>query len=690
MTAGDSHRPVRLRRNGEVATLVLDHPPVNALGAVLRSAIWAAMDLVQKDPEVAAVVLAPGGDTFSAGADITEFGRADLPPAPDLPALCDQVESCPKPVVAALRGAVLGGGLELALAAHYRLADATARLGFPEIKLGLLPGAGGTQRAPRLTGASPALEMMLRGTPIPASQAEKFGLIDGVTGGDVVAAAEVLARELAQAGTGPRPTRDCRSGLDNPAAYERAVADAKAEAAIAQTPAPARIVEAVEAALLLPFEAGCALEAAAFADLMHSEASHGLRHMFSAERAARAPARSMRLAQRRVHKIALLGDEALTIAVPALRAGIAVTVIEPVPQVLSATLAMIGSDAAPPLSADALARLSGAATGDAVAQADVVIAPADADLGRIGAALGPEASLMLTGFETGLDAAAGATGRIADTLGISLSRGLAELAPCSATGAAALGTGFALVERVGLRSVLCGAAGALGRQVIGAGRQAALFLLEDGAEIAAIDAAWRGFGFAQGVFETMDAEGLERGWQVRQIQATTRDPTERYVTIADRLCEAGRTGRVSGRGFYAYSGGQTDPVTDPVAAQIVEAARDDAGTVARTVAEAEVVETCLLAMVLEGLRLQQAGEALCPGDIDVAMVAGHGFPRWRGGPMQWADFQGLALVETLLQRRAREEDARFWAPPSLLRDLVKNGRSFATLNAEARAANRAG
>jgi 3-hydroxyacyl-CoA dehydrogenase len=693
---------VRQERDGAVAVLVIDHPPVNALGHPLRAALAEAMHAALADPAVEAIVIRAEGRTFPAGADIGEFGKPPKPPL--LPDLCDAIEASPKPVIAAIHGTALGGGFELALAAHYRVALASAQVGLPEVNLGILPGAGGTQRVPRIVGAAAAIDLMTRGTPISAAAARDLGLIDAVVEDDLPHAAVVLARLVLEERRGVRPTRARAEGFADPAAYAAAVAAARARHAGDRLPAPARIVDCVEAAILLPFPQGLAFERAAFEDLVATPEAAGLRHAFFAERrAARFPEAAAQ--PRPVERIGIVGAGLMGagIAYAALSAGLAVTLLDRDQAALAKGLERIAT-----LQERAVAqgrmtearraadweRLEGALDAADLGTADLVIEAVFEDfdvkagvLRALDAALKPGAVIATNTSYLNVDALAAVTARPADVIGLHFFSPahvmrLLEIVVGRATAPEVVATGLALGRRLGkvaVRSGVCD--GFIGNRMLTAYRQAAEFAVEDGAEPAAVDAAMRAFGFPLGPFEVSDLAGLQIAWARRKRLAATRDPAHRYVAIADRLCEAGRFGQAAGRGWYDYPAGSRTPQPSPEVAAIIAAERRAKGIAPRAFTAEDLRIRCLAALANEGARLLGEGVAQRPSDVDAVWLFGYGFPRWEGGPMHWADRFGLAALVATLAACAPEAP-EFWTPAPLLVELAASGGRFADRNGD--------
>ncbi len=695
---------VKYEVRGGVAVLTIDNPPVNALGAALRRKLMRRVARAEGDESVRAIVIRAAGRTFPVGADVREFGQP--PKEPLLPELCNRIEAAEKPVVVAIHGTALGGGLEIALAGHYRIADAPARLGLPEVLLGILPGAGGTQRTPRLTGAGPALEMMLSGRPVSAQRALEIGLIDRIAEGDLAEEAIAWARELgeaAEAGAAPRRSRDQRAGLADPDAYLRAIAERRKALQGSRLPAPPRIVDCVEAALLVPFETGLAMERAAFEECLASDEAAALRHAFFAERLVAKVPELVRAEPREVGRVGVVGAGLMGagIATVCLAAGLEVTLVERDEAALAAGLERIEKlharavekgRARPEQVAERMARLRPVTDMAALAEADLAIEAVFEDeqakravFAALDRVLRPGAILATNTSYLDIDALAAATSRPEDVIGLHFFSPahvmkLVEVVVGARSDEAVTATAFALARRLGKVPVRAGVCdGFIGNRILTAYRQVADFMLEDGASPYEIDAAMRDYGFALGPYQVADMAGLDIAWARRKRLAASRDPAERYVRIADLLCEAGRFGQKTGAGYYRYEAGSRHGAPDPEVLALIDAERAERGIRPRPFAPEEIQRRCLEAMINEGARILGEGIALRPADIDVVMLLGYGFPRWRGGPMFEADRIGLLPLHAELARRAREE-GDFWRPAPLLEELLADGRRLRDLN----------
>jgi 3-hydroxyacyl-CoA dehydrogenase len=692
---------VHYRVEERVALLTIDNPPVNALSHPVRSALAGMIERAAGDEGVDAVVIAAAGRTFPAGADLSEFGKP--PGEPTLPGLLALIEGSGKPVVAAIHGSALGGGLELALACHYRLAAEDARLGLPEVTLGLVPGGGGTQRLPRLAGARFAFDLMLKGRPVSADDAAEAGLVDGVVEGDLESAAISFAQTLKEENLGPRPTSEMTAGFADPGAYLAAVTAEREAHRGTALDAPRRIVDCVEAALLMPFETGMAYERAAFEDLVASPQSAALRHLFFAERRAGRFPGLEGAAPKEIRTLGIVGGGTMGsgIAVALLNGDFDVTLLERDEGALETGVARIvdmmdGSvkrgRMAPETRDRRLDRLRGALDYAALSDCDLVIEAVFEDLtakqavfAALDSVLEPGAIIATNTSYLDVDLLAAGTNRAPDVIGLhffspaSVMR-LLEIVVGAGTAPGTVATALALARRLGKIPVRAEVSdGFIANRMLVAYRKAADEMLEDGASVAEVDAAMRAFGFPLGPYQVADLAGLDISWARRKRLAPTRDPNERYVVIGDRLCEAGRYGQKNGHGYYAYQQGSTVAVEDPEVTRIIELERKRKGIAPRRFSPGEISRRCLLAMVNEGARLVEEGVAQRPSDIDVAMVHGFAFPRWQGGPMKWADLAGLLLIRKDLQDLVPEDPA-LWAPAGLLTELVKNGATFDSLN----------
>ncbi|MDT0357301.1 3-hydroxyacyl-CoA dehydrogenase NAD-binding domain-containing protein [Herbaspirillum huttiense F1] len=705
-TAAGETPPVHLAREGAILVVTIDNPPVNALGVAVRRGLMSAIEEGEADAGVAAILVTGAGRNFIGGADIREFGKP--PQSPLLTELCNRIEACNKPVLAAIHGAALGGGLEVALAAHYRVALGNARLGLPEVQLGLLPGAGGTQRTPRLIGAQAALDMMLTGRHLSAKEALSLGLVDQLAEGDSADQARAAGlRELQALLETHAPVRRSRDGkgLADTAATQAAIAAARAEAGKKSRGlfSPYKIIDAVEAATTLPFDEGLALERQFFLQCLDSPQRAGLIHAFFAEREVQKAPETRNAQPRRIEQIGVVGGGTMGagIAVAVLDAGLPVTMIERDDEALARGRghvekvydAQVAKGRLTQEARDAvLARLQGSTRYEDLSAADVVIEAVFEDLtvkqavfAELDRVCKPGAVLATNTSYLDIDAIAASISRPADVIGLHFFSPanvmkLLEIVVPRQVAADVVATAFELAKRlrkVPVRAGVCD--GFIGNRILAVYRQAADALMEDGASPYEIDAAVRDFGFAMGPYQVVDLAGGDIGWATRKRRAATRDPRARYVHIADRLCERGWFGQKSGRGFYRYPEGPRSGAPDPEVLALIDEERARAGITPRSFSKEDIQRRYLAAMINEGANVVHQRIALRPLDVDVTFLYGYGFPRHRGGPMKYADMVGLPNVLADIRAFAAE-DPLFWTPSPLLVELVERGANFESLN----------
>ncbi|HEX3380245.1 MAG TPA: 3-hydroxyacyl-CoA dehydrogenase NAD-binding domain-containing protein [Paraburkholderia sp.] len=706
MTLPPSADVVTRELRGKVLLVTIDHAPVNALSADVRRGLLGAIEAADAEPAVDAVLIVGAGRNFIAGADIREFGKPPVPPS--LPDVCNRIEACAKPVIAALHGAALGGGLEVALAAHYRIAVEGAKLGLPEVQLGLLPGAGGTQRTPRLIGAPAALDLMLSGRHASAKEALACGLIDRLgDSGDILAEGLAYAHELLAAQAPVRRTRDA-AALSDRAASLAAVAKAREETARKARGlfSPLKIVDAVEAAIEQPFDEGLKLERKLFLQCLDSPQRAGLIHAFFAEREVLKAPETRDAKPRALDALGVIGGGTMGagIAVAVLDAGLPVTMIERDDASLARGRAHIekvydGLIAKGRLTAQkkaaVMARWSGSTSYDALAHADLVIEAVFEDLdvkkavfAELDRVCKPGAVLATNTSYLDIEAIAASISRPADVIGLHFFSPanimkLLEVVVPKQVSADVVATAFELAKKLRKTPVRAGVCdGFIGNRLLAVYRAAADALMEDGASPYQIDAAVRAFGFPMGPFQVVDLAGGDIGWAARKRRAATRDPNARYVQIADRLCERGWFGQKTGRGYYLYPEGSRGGLPDPEVEAIIDGERERAGITPRSFSDEEIMRRYMAAMINEGANVVHEGIALRPLDVDVTLLYGYGFPRYRGGPMKYADSVGLAKILADIREFAKE-DPLFWRPSPLLVELVERGADFASLNTTA-------
>ncbi len=687
---------------GNVAVLTLNNPPVNGLGFRLRSDLLSAFDRAQNDPQVRALVLFGGETVFSGGADVREFGSPKASMEPNLPSVIRALESSAKPVVAAIAGNCLGGGLELALGCHWRVAKADASLGLPEVKLGLLPGAGGTQRLPRAIGLEPALNMIVSGEARSASTFAATALVDVVVDGELLPQALAFAEKLIADERPLRRLRDLK--VDAPAAEAYLQFARNSVRAVAgNLPAPLRCVDAVAASVSTPFEEGLRIERAAFIELMNTPESRALRHVFAAERAAgKVDGLPADTPLREVRRVGVIGAGTMGggIAMSFANAAYPVVLLEASQAALDKGLATIRKNYLNTLSKgkisqeqvdQRLALIQPTLSYQDLRGADLIIEAVFENMevkqpvfemldkvAKAGAILASNTSTL------DLNRIAAFTKRPHDVIGLhffspaNVMR-LLEVVRGDKTAPDVLATAMQLSKRIKKVAVVSGVCdGFIGNRMLARYGAAANDLLNLGAMPQQVDRALEQFGLAMGIFRVGDR------WQIlaRTLGSAAladRPADVQARQIADRICEAGRFGQKTGAGWYRYEAGRRDPLPDPAVERIIEQWRKDHGYTPRKISDAEIVERCIYALVNEGARILEDGIAQRASDIDVVYLNGYGFPRYRGGPMRYADEVGLPNVVRALRRIATESpaDAAYWAPAPLLLRLAEEGKSFA-------------
>jgi 3-hydroxyacyl-CoA dehydrogenase len=698
---GTVHYEVR----GQSALLSIDNPPVNPLSSGVRQGLFDGMTQALADDAVKAVVITGLNRAFIAGADISEFGAAATAGA-SLNDVLDLMENSLKPVVAAINGTAFGGGLEVALCCDYRVAVRSAPVGLPEVKLGLLPGAGGTQRLPRLIGAEAAIGAIVSGNPIAAPDALKLGIVDQVVDEDVVSAALTFADQIIDSGSATRKIRH----LTDKVIADREKQDLFVQAAanLDQTHrgqfAPAQILKCIEAAVhSADFDAGMAVERSCFGECLAHPQREALIHIFFAERAAnKIPGLSKETPLIDVQKAAVIGAGTMGggIAMCFANAGIAVQIHDNDPEGLQRGLKVIEGNYARTVSKgrlsqkamdERMALIQPAATLEAFGDADVVIEAVYENLDlkkeiftKLDAIMKPGALLATNTSGLDVDAIAACTSRPEFVCGMhffspaNVMR-LLEVVRGEASSPQALGTAMALGKRLGKVSVMAGnCPGFIGNRMIGGySRQANLMILE-GATPEQVDSVIYQFGLAMGPFAMADMVGLDLGWRARKMQGGSNEITAR---IPDALCELDRYGQKNGLGYYRYEAGSRAPISDPVALEVIERVSGDLGYKRKAFSDDEILKRCIYPLVNIGAQLLDEGHALRAGDIDTVYVNGYGFPSHIGGPMWFADAQGLDQVLADIRRFHEETGDDAWKPAPLLERLVAEGKSFASLDA---------
>ena len=691
---------------GSVAVLAFQNPPVNSLSRSLRVDLVAAIERAVADAAVEAMVLIGANGTFCAGADIKEFGGPDMSRGPNIWNLNSMLDDSPKPVVAAIEGVALGGGLELALSCHYRVALSSAKVGLPEVKLGILPGAGGTQRLPRILGVEGALNVMLSGEPLPVALFAKSPLLDKVVDKDLLPAAIEVARAAVAA-------RKAEPSKPLPRIRDRRVKEPNLEgllqfarntvrSAFKDYPAPLAIIDAVAAAAKLPFDAGLAEEGRLFRPLLDSPVSKSLRHIFFAERAAqRVDGLPAKTPTRAIKGVAIIGAGTMGtgIAINFLNAGIATHLLEVGQEALDRGVARIRENYEGQIKKgridakkrDAtLALLTPTLAYADIAGDDLVIEAVFEDMGvkekvfrQLDATMKPGAILASNTSTLDLDQIALYTKRPQDVIGLHFFSPanvmkLLEVVRGAKTAPDVLATAMALAKKIRKTAVVSGVCdGFIGNRMINQYFAQSLQMLDEGASPQQIDAAVEGFGFAMGPFRMSDLAGNDISFHIRKRQYAEGKLKKRAV-IADQLCELGRFGQKSGSGWYDYKSGDRTAYPSAVVDKLVTDARVAAGTTPRQIPDAEIVDRLVFSLVNEGAQILDEKIAQRASDIDVVYLTGYGFPIWRGGPMLFADTIGLYEVVRRMKLFAANpaDDANFWKPAPLLARLAAEGGTF--------------
>lgn len=671
----------------EIAIIRISNPPVNALSGALRRQLHDAVLRGNEDPDAQAIVVAAEGRTFIGGADIKEFGKP--PSSPVLPELIGTLDQVAKPIVAAINGAALGGGLELALGCHARIATPNAKLGLPEVKLGLLPGAGGTQRLPRLIGAAVALKIMGGGQPITAIEAEALGLVDKVFDDDLIQHAKQKAHSLV--GKPLRRTR-CTTAQGSREAFEQAAAALMKR--YPDNPSIEACIDSVRATFDLSFDRGLEREREHFLRLVDDPRSKALRHVFFAERqAARLDDPAASADPRKIESAAIIGGGTMGggIAMCFANAGIPVTIIETSEQALHSGLERISQNYNISVQRGSLTEqdrdkrvklIDGKATLDGAAQADIVIEAVFEDIsvkrdifGSLGQIAKPGAILATNTSYLDVNDIADASGRPQDVLGMHFFSPanvmkLLEVVRGSATAPDVLATAMRLAPKLGKIPVAVGVChGFVGNRMLAVRNAQGERLLLEGALPQDIDRAMTTFGFRMGPFAVSDLAGLDIGWHMRKA-------TGKSAPVADALCEAGRFGQKTGKGYYLYSDGDRTPHLDADVTRIIEDIAAERGVTRRTVSDKEIVERLIYPMINEGARILEEGIAARSGDIDIVWLYGYGWPASRGGPMYYADQVGLSHVADRLEDFAALTGQEELRPSPLLKQLATDNQDF--------------
>jgi 3-hydroxyacyl-CoA dehydrogenase len=702
---------VQLTKENGIAVITINNPPVNALSPGVPEGISEALDQIAQDDAIKAVVLIGGGRTFIAGADIKEFGKmtSGKPRGAGLLPFLLKIEDGRKPVIVAIHGTAFGGGLEVAMACHYRVAVSSAQVGQPEVKLGIIPGAAGTQRLPRLAGVAKAVEMCTTGNPVKAAEALQFGIVDRIIEGDLLAGAIAFAREVA--GNPAPKTRERNEKLGTAAGNAPIFSAARETVAKKQRGllAPVAAMTAIEAATTLPFAEGCQVEQKLFVECLFSDQSKALIHVFFSEReVSKIPDIPKETPLIPIKSAAVVGAGTMGggIAMVLANAGIPVLLKDADQAALDRGLATIQSNYAnsvkrgrftPQDAEERFKRITPTLSYDDFAKADLVIEAVFEGMAlkkevfkELDRVCKPGAILASNTSTLNIDEIASATSRPASVIGThffspaNVMR-LLEIVRGKATSKEVIATCMQLSKALGKIGVLVGnCRGFVGNRMFGPYRREAQFLVEEGASIAAVDKSLTDFGMAMGPLATGDLAGLDVGWRIRKEYRHLEKPGIRQPIIEDNLCELGRFGQKTGAGWYKYDE-QRRAMPDPAVDELIRKWVTEAKIPQREISAAEIVDRCIYALVNEGARILEEGYALRASDIDIIYLNGYGFPAYRGGPMWYADTVGLKQVLARISEFHRQH-GEIWQPAPLLVRLAEQGKTFASFGKEEGAA----
>ncbi|HXI93221.1 MAG TPA: 3-hydroxyacyl-CoA dehydrogenase NAD-binding domain-containing protein [Blastocatellia bacterium] len=700
---------VSLTRDGEIAIITVNNPPVNALSPGVPEGIGAAIAEAAQDDSVKGVILIGGGRTFIAGADIKEFGKvtSGAKGRGSLLPLLLSIEDCPKPTVAAIHGTAFGGGLEVAMAFHYRVAAPAAQVGQPEVKLGIIPGAAGTQRLPRLAGVAKAVEMCAFGEPVKASEALKAGIIDQIVEGDLLTGAVTFVRELLAKGEGPRKTRERDDKLGEPETNAAIFASARAQAKKTKRGmiAPLAAIDAVEASTRLSFDEGCRHEAELFKECLFSDQSKAMIHVFFGEReVAKIPGLPKETRTLEIRKAAVVGAGTMGggIAMNYANAGIPVLLKETSQEFLDRGLSTIKKNYANSVKKGRFSQevmdqrmglITPTLTYDGFEEADIVTEAVFEGMelkkqvfGELDKICKPDAVLASNTSTLNIDEIASATSRPEWVIGhhyfspANVMR-LLEMVRGKATSDVVIATSMALARRLKKVGALVGnCRGFVGNRMLAPYGREAQFLVEEGALPQEVDGAIYEFGFAMGPLAMGDLAGLDVGWRIRKEYKHLEKPGIRQPALADRLCELGRFGQKTGAGWYRYDENR-NRIPDPEVEKLIEQVAEEAGITRHTIPPEEIIERTQYALINEGAKILEEGIAMRAVDIDIIYLNGYGYPAWRGGPMWYADTVGLKKVYDRVSD-FHEKHGELWEPAPLLKQLAEAGKTFADFDKE--------
>ena len=700
---------VSLTQDGEIAIITVNNPPVNALSPGVPEGIGAAIAEAAQDDSVKGVILIGGGRTFIAGADIKEFGKvtSGAKGRGSLLPLLLAIEDCAKPTLAAIHGTAFGGGLEVAMAFHYRVAAPAAQVGQPEVKLGIIPGAAGTQRLPRLAGVAKAVEMCAFGEPVKASEALKTGIIDQIVEGDLLTGAVNFVRELLAKGEGPRKTRERDDKLGEAETNAAIFTSARAQAKKTKRGmiAPLAAIDAVEASTRLSFDEGCRREAELFKECLFSDQSKAMIHVFFGEReVAKIPGLPKETRTLEIRKAAVVGAGTMGggIAMNYANAGIPVLLKETSQEFLDRGLATIKKNYANSVKKGRFSQevmdqrmglITPTLTYHGFEEADIVTEAVFEGMelkkqvfGELDKICKPDAVLASNTSTLNIDEIASATSRPDWVIGhhyfspANVMR-LLEMVRGKATSDVVIATSMALARRLKKVGVLVGnCRGFVGNRMLAPYGREAQFLVEEGALPQEVDGAIYEFGFAMGPLAMGDLAGLDVGWRIRKEYKHLEKPGIRQPALADRLCEIGRFGQKTGAGWYRYDENR-NRIPDPEVEKLIEQVAEEAGITRHTITPEEIIERTQYALINEGAKILEEGIAMRAVDIDIIYLNGYGYPAWRGGPMWYADTVGLKKVYDRVSE-FHEQHGELWEPAPLLKQLAEAAKTFADFDKE--------
>ncbi|MCP3419609.1 3-hydroxyacyl-CoA dehydrogenase NAD-binding domain-containing protein [Bradyrhizobium brasilense] len=690
---------VAYEQQGGIAVVTIENPPVNALSVAVRHGLLHAVRRAVADAGVAAIIVIGAERSFVAGADIRELGKPRQPPR--LTDVISELEASPKPVIAAIAGFALGGGLELALGCHFRIGTPHAQIGLPEVKIGIVPGAGGVERLPRLIGLQPALKMIVSGDPIRAARALELGLFDSLVDGDLRAEAVVFAERMIME---KRPIRRLSQmaipGIEGNWKPLMTEARAQAEKQTRGQISPRRVIDCVENAFTLPFDKALAETMRIADDLLPSEQAKALRYFFFAERdAAKVREFGLSVRPRKIATAAVIGAGTMGggIAMCFADSGIPVQILESSPEALERGLGIIDRNYQDMvqrgrISAEEkvrrMAHITKADGYEEIAAVDVVVEAAFEDMpikkeifAKLDQVLKSDATLATNTSTFDVDEIAAATRRPESVIGLHFFSPanvmkLLEIIRGKKTAKEIVATAQALAKRLSKVGVVCGVChGFVANRSRAPFFREATFLIDEGALPQQVDKVLHDFGMPMGPFAVSDLAGIDIGWRVRRSLDATRPRDERYSPTADRLYELGRHGQKAMKGWYRYEKGGRMPLRDPeVEAVILQSSRDQ-GITRRPIGDDEILARCLYAAINEGTKVLDEGIALRPSDIDVMWHYGFGFPRWRGGPMYYADMIGVSKIYAAVKAFHRKH-GKLWEPSPLLARMAEEGKTF--------------